>query len=317
MKARIAGVALHLPETVVTNDDLSKIVETNDEWIRTRTGIEERRIFDRNDTALRSSDIATEACKKVLEQTNTSPEEIDGIILGSMYPDYTFPATACVVQANLGCVNAFAYDITAACAFIPFALSQADGYIQLGQAKKVLVIGAELSSRVVNWEDRNTCVLFGDGAAAMLIEASDDESGIITSALKSDGNAEDILTLRVGDPEMGAIAMNGKQVFTMAVTEMSAILNKALDQAGLTLDDVDLLVPHQANVRIIDGVGKKLGINPDKVMVNVQKYGNTSSASVPIALVEAMETGRCKKGDIIATVAIGGGMTWGCNIIRL
>lgn len=312
-RARIAGIGLHLPETVVKNDDFSAFLETNDEWIRTRTGIEERRIFDRTDTNLKASDLAIAAAQKVLAQTGTDPLEIDGIIVGGLNMDYSFPATACVVQGKLGCDNAFAYDVTAACASLPFAISHASLLIESGQCKKILVIGAELISRVLDWTDRNTCVLFGDGAAALLLEPSGSvDQGILATTLKSDGRSAHILTL----PKDGFLKMDGKAVFKVAVTEMAAIVEKTLAAHGYTLEDIDLLIPHQANIRILQATKERLKLRDDQVFVNVQKYGNTSSVSVPLALAEAIEAGRVKKGDLIVTVAIGGGMSWGCNLIR-
>jgi 3-oxoacyl-[acyl-carrier-protein] synthase III len=319
MQAFIRGVEVHLPEAPVSNQDLvSWGVDTNDEWVRSRTGIEQRYVFDRADKDLKSSDIATIAARKVLEKCGISVDEIDGIIVGSMYPDQVFPSTACVVQNNLGCINAFAYDVVAACAFIPFAINQASLMIQAGQAKNILVIGAELSSRVINWEDRNTCVLFGDGAGAILVSASENETdgNVLWSELKSDGRAQNILTLTGPGTEYPYIQMEGQAVFKIAVTEMAAIVKKALNKLNLTTADLNLVVPHQANIRILNATKEKLGLTDEQVFVNVQKYGNTSSASVPLALYEAEKAGRLKKGDLIATVAIGAGMTWGCNIIR-
>lgn len=312
-RARIAGIGLHLPEKVMKNEEFSAFLDTNDEWIRSRTGIEERRIFDRADSSLKASDLAVAAAQKVLAQTGTDPLEIDGIIVGGLNPDWSFPATACVVQGKLGAKNAFAFDLTAACAFLPFALSHASLLIESGQCKKILVIGAELISRILDWSDRNTCVLFGDGAAALLLEPSGSaEEGILATALKSDGRVAEILTL----PKDGCLKMDGKAVFKVAVTEMAAIVEKTLAANGYTLDDVALLIPHQANIRILQATQERLKLRDDQVFVNVHKYGNTSSVSVPLALAEAIESGRVKKGDLIVTVAIGGGMSWGCNLIR-
>ncbi len=316
-RAYIRAVATHVSEQVVTNDDLSRFLDTNDEWIRTRTGIQERRIFDRENKDLKSSDLGAEAARKLLEKTGTDPLEIDAIILGSLHPDYTFPATACVVQAKIGCLNAFAYDITAACAFLPFALNQADMLIRTGQCRKVLVIGAELISRAVDWTDRNTCVLFGDAGAAVLVEATEEENrGILGSHLKSDGRATSILTYHQASAEDPYLRMDGKQVFRMAVTEMAASVRKVLEGIGSSVDQIDLLVPHQANIRILEATGDKLGLPAEKVMVNVQKYGNTSSASIVLALEEALETGRVKSGDLLVLTGIGGGMSWGSVAVR-
>ena len=315
MNAYIESVGVYLPETIVTNDDISKFVDTNDEWIRTRSGIRERRVV--KDDSIRTVDIAAAAALDALKRAGVDPTEVDGIIAGSMYPDQQFPPIACSVQKKIGCGRAFGFDITAACAFIPYALNTAALMIKAGQAKKVLVIGAEISSRIMDWKDRGVCVLFGDGAGALLVSATEDESrGFVGSALNADGKYDHILYLNhLGGPD-AYLRMDGTAVFKLAVTEMSAIIKQALDQAGLKPEDIDLLVPHQANIRIIDSVGTRLGLPPEKVMVNVDRYGNTSSASIPIALYEAVEQGRLKPGMLVAFVAIGGGMTWGCNLIR-
>ncbi|MGL1903940.1 MAG: ketoacyl-ACP synthase III [Fibrobacterales bacterium] len=315
MKAYIRGIDVYLPEKKLTNFDMEKIVDTNDEWIRTRTGIEERRIEE--DQTQTTSEIGARAAKKLIDRLGVDPSEIDGIIAGSMFPDKTFPANACLIQDKLGCTNAFAYDITAACAFIPFAYNSAALQIQAGQAKNILVIGSELSSRVVDWKDRNTCILFGDAAAATLISVSDDESrGFEGSELKSRGSLSHILDL----PQLGKadsyMTMDGSAVFKLAVKELAAITQRVLERAGYTTEDIDLFVPHQANIRIIEAAGKRLGLPIEKVMVNVQKYGNTSSASIPLALYEAEEEGRLKKGDLVAVAGIGGGMSWGCNVFK-
>jgi 3-oxoacyl-[acyl-carrier-protein] synthase-3 len=317
MKAVVSGVAIHLPEKPVPNSELEKLVDTSDEWIRTRTGIQQRYIFDRENKDLKSSDIGAAAARNVLEKTGVHPEDIDGIIVGTMYPDKQFPATACFIQSLLGCKNAFAFDITAACAFLPYAVNVASLMIESGQCKKILVIGAELSSRVTDWTDRNTCVLFGDGAGALLLEASEtNDRGVLASELKSKGAAHDILFLNQLGQEDAYIRMDGKSVFKLAVTEMAAIVEKTLAKAGYTSEDLDLLIPHQANIRILDATVKKLKLREDQVFVNVHKYGNTSSASIPIALFEAEKEGLLKPGQLVALVGIGGGMSWGCNIIR-
>jgi len=315
MKAYIQSVGVSLPDNIVTNDDLSKFVDTNDEWIRTRSGICERRIV--KDDSLTTVDIATAAALNALQRAGVDPTEVDGIIAGSMSPDQQFPPIACSVQKKLGCGRGFAFDITAACGFIPYALNAASLMIQAGQAKKVLVIGAEICSRIMDWKDRGTCVLFGDGAGALLIGTTDEPGrGFVGSALNADGKYDHILYLnKLGGPD-AFLRMDGTAVFKLAVTELAAIAKQALDHAGLKPEDIDLLVPHQANVRIIDSVGSRLGLPAEKVMVNVDRFGNTSSASIPIALFEAIEQGRLKPGMLVCFVAIGGGMTWGCNLIR-
>lgn len=327
IKAIVRGVGVHLPEKPTLNSDLEKFIDTNDEWIRTRTGIEQRYIFDRDLKDLKTSDIAIEASRSLLDQTGVLPEQIDGIILGTMYPDHVFPATACVVQAALGCDNAFAFDLTAACAFYPYAINVASLMIESGQAKNIIVIGSELSSRVTDWSDRNTCVLFGDAGTATLLSASSEykesdrsvdqlQRGVLTSSLKSKGKAQDILNLPNIGMENAFIKMDGRSVFKLAVVEMASIVEKTLAKIGFTPADLDLLLPHQANIRILDATAKKLSLRDDQVFTNVHKYGNTSSASVPLAIYDAMKEGRLKRGDLVATVGIGGGMSWGCNIIR-
>lgn len=315
MNAYIQSVGVYLPDNIVTNDDLAKFVDTNDEWIRTRSGIRERRIV--KDESIRTVDIAAAAALHALERAGIDPSEVDGIIAGSMYPDQQFPPIACSVQKKIGSGRGFAFDITAACGFIPYAVNTAALMIRAGQAKKVLVIGAEISSRIMDWKDRNTCVLFGDGAGALLISATDDDSrGFVGSALSADGKYDHILYLNhLGGPDP-YLRMDGKAVFKLAVTELAAVAKQALENAGLTSADLDLLVPHQANIRIIESVGERLGLPPEKVVVNVDRFGNTSSASIPIALYEAVEQGRLKPGMLIGFVAIGGGMTWGCNLLR-
>ena len=315
MNAYIQSVGVYLPDNIVTNDDLSQFVETNDEWIRTRSGIQERRIL--KDESIRTVDMAAFAAINALERAGVSPEEVDGIIAGSMSPDVQFPAIACQVQTKIGCGRAFGFDITAACGFIPYAVNTACLMIRSGQAKKVLVIGAEVCSRIVDWKDRNTCVLFGDGAGALLISATDESGrGFIDSTLVSDGKYENILYLNQLGAEDSKLRMDGKAVFKLAVTELTAVAKATLEKNGLTGADLDLLIPHQANIRIIDSVRERLGLQPEQVVVNVERFGNTSSASIPIALYEAQEQGRLKPGMLIGFVAIGGGMTWGCNLLR-
>lgn len=315
MNAYISAVGIHLPSEIVTNKDLETVVDTSDEWIRSRSGIEERRI-ERN-SSLQSSDLGALAAKDALNRAGIEPAQVDAIIAGSMYPDFQFPAMGCLIQKKIGAVNAFAYDITAACAFIPFALNTASLLISSGQARHVLVVGAEISSRIMDWTDRNTCVLFGDGAGAILLSATAEPNrGFLGTTLKSDGNQDHILyTKHLGGPD-AFLRMDGKAVFKLAVTEMAAVTKKTLEKAGLTPANLDLLVPHQANIRILEATAERLGIAKEKVVVNVQKYGNTSSASIPLALREAQDSGRLKTGDLFAMVAVGGGMAWGCNLFR-
>lgn len=313
--AVITSVGVYLPEFVATNDELSKTVDTNDEWIKSHTGICERRLV--KDDALTTADIGFFAAKNALEKSGISALEIDGIIAGTMSPDKTFPALSCTIQAKLGCEQAFAFDITAACGFIPPALNTASLMIKAGQAKHILIVGAEICSRIVDWSDRNTCVLFGDGAGALLVSADDSTTrGFVSSALSANGNLANILYLNTLGKQDSFLRMEGTAVYKLAVTELGNITQKALERAGLSLSDIDLFVPHQANTRIIQSVGKRLGLPAEKVFVNVDRYGNTSSASIPIALYEAEKAGVLKRGMLVALAAIGGGMNWGCVLIR-
>jgi 3-oxoacyl-[acyl-carrier-protein] synthase III len=317
MKAAILGVAAHIPQKVVSNRDLESALDTTDEWIFSRTGIRERRIFDLQDTQIKSSDLGIQVAKNLFESTQTSPHEIDAIICGSMYPDYVFPATACVIQAGLGCKNAFAYDLTAACAFVPFALQNASALVETAMAKKVLVIGAELSSRVVDWNDRNTSVLFGDAAGAFLIGPGQEKGLILSSSLGSDGSLANILYLEKGtksDPRY--LFMDGKAVFKTAVQAMTSVAQKVMQKAGRELSEVRYIIPHQANIRIINAVAEKLGFREDQIIANVHKYGNTSSASIPLVLAEAVAQQKIARGDLILLPAIGGGMSWGCTLVQ-
>jgi 3-oxoacyl-[acyl-carrier-protein] synthase-3 len=317
MNAIIKSVGVYLPEFIATNDVLREehSLDTSDEWIKSHSGIAERRIV--KDDNLLTADIGCFAAKNAIEKAGISPSEINGIIAGTMTPDKQFPALACYIQAKLGCNSAFAFDITAACGFIPPALNTAALMIRSGQAKNILVIGAEICSRIMDWSDRNTCILFGDGAAAILLSVSEESNrGFIGAALAADGNLANILYLNTLGAEDSFLRMEGTAVYKLAVSELVAITQKALENAGLSVADIDLFVPHQANIRIIQSVGKRLGLTPEKVMVNVDKYGNTSSASIPIALCEAEQRGYLKPGMLVAMPAIGGGMNWGCTLFR-
>jgi len=317
MNAVIKSVGVYLPEFIATNDELakSKGLDTNDEWVRSRTGIAERRMVQ--DDSILTADVGCFAAKNAIEKAGISPGEIDGIIAGTMSPDKQFPAIACYIQAKLGCGRAFAFDITAACGFIPPALNTAALMIRSGQAKNILVVGAEICSRILDWNDRSTCVLFGDASAAILLSASEDSNrGFVSAALAADGNLADILYLNIIGAEGSFLRMEGTAVYKLAVSELANITKKALENANLSLNDIDLFVPHQANIRIIQSVGKTLGLPAEKIMVNVDRYGNTSSASIPIALYEAEQQGRLKPGMLIAMPAIGGGMNWGCVLFR-
>ena len=320
----ISGVGSYVPEKVLTNYDLSKMVDTNHEWIVSRTGIEERRVVDKDTPC---SDIATKAALKALKDANVKPEEIDLIIVATATPDYIFPATACIVQRNIGAIKAAAFDMSVGCSGFVYALGTGANFISSGVYDKVLVIGAETLSKVVNWNDRNTCILFGDGAGACILEKCEEGYGIQSFELGSDGTNAEVLIIPAGGSKnpasietvtdnLHAIQMDGKEVFKFAVRVLEKATLSALAKAKLELEDLDLLIPHQANTRIIDAAVKKLKISKDKVYVNLNKYGNTSAASIPVAFDEAIREGLVKKGDIIALVAFGAGLTWGSMVIK-
>ncbi len=320
----ISGVGSYVPEKVLTNFDLSQIVDTNNEWIVERTGIEQRRIAEKDVAA---SDLATEAALKALKDAKTGPEEIDLIIVATATPDHTFPATACIVQKNIGAEKSAAFDMSVGCSGFVYALVTGANFIQTGVYKKVLIIGAEVLSKVVDWEDRNTCILFGDGAGACLLERCEDGYGILSYELGSDGSNGEVLILPAGGSRMPAsletvnnrlhsIKMDGKEVFKFAVRVMEKASLNVLEKAGLKLEDLDFLVPHQANIRIIDAARKKLKIDDSKVCVNLNKYGNMSSASIPVSLDEVLKAKRIKKGDNLVLVAFGAGLTWGGVAIK-
>lgn len=324
IRPKITGTGRAVPEKVLTNLDLEKIVDTSDEWIVTRTGIRERRIASEGEY---TSTFASLAAKRALEAAGVAPEEIDLIIVGTLTPDFPFPATACIVQQEIKATNAFCFDLSAACSGFIYALSTAEKFMASGQVKKALVIGAEVLSRIVDWTDRNTCLLFGDGAGAVVLEAVEGESGILSSHMHSDGNYWEILyqkgagsrypaTQQNLDDRMVYLTMQGNEVFKLAVRAMGEVCQEALEANGLTADQVNLFIPHQANQRIVDSVGKRLGITGERVFVNLDRYGNTSAASIPIALDEAVRAGRLKEGDLLLLTAFGGGLTWGSSVVR-
>lgn len=322
--SKIIGLGYYIPPKILTNADLEKMVETSDEWITTRTGIKERHIAE---DGVGSSDLGKEACLRALKNANIDALDIDLLIVATISPDMIFPATACVIQENIGAKNAAAFDISAACSGFSYALMIADQFIRSKTYEKILVVAAETLTHFVDWEDRGTCVLFGDGAGAAVVGASDGESGLLSSYIGSDGMYVDLLKIPAGGSVMPAsertlnerqhyIHMAGREVFKIAVRSMESAALEALDRAGLSKDDIDLLIPHQANLRIISAVGDKLGLPEEKVFVNVDKYGNMSAATLIIALCEAVEQGRVKKGSIVVFSAFGGGFTWGANVIR-
>lgn len=308
MNAGILGLGRYLPDKIVTNADLEKIMDTSDEWIRTRTGIEERRIA--NDD-IDTSDMAYEAAKAALKNAEISAEEIDMILVATVTPDQSFPSVACMIQEKLGAMKAAAMDVSAACAGFMYAMITAQQFIKTGAYKHVLIVGVEKLSKVTNWEDRNTAVLFGDGAGAAVLGPVTEGKGVLSFELGADGTGGKHL-LQEGD----FIHMNGREVFKFAVRQMGESSLGVLDKAGLTKEDVDLLVPHQANIRIMEASRERLGLPLEKMTKTVHKYGNTSSASIPMALVEEMEAGRIKDNDLIVMVGFGGGLTWGAIALR-
>jgi 3-oxoacyl-[acyl-carrier-protein] synthase-3 len=307
------------PESVLTNDDLSKMVDTNDQWIRERTGIRERRIAHEGDS---TSSLAVEASIKALTVANLRPTDLDLIICATSTPDYIFPATACLVQDQLGATKAGAFDLLAACSGFIYAINMAAQAIRSGSIQNALVIGSETLSRFVNWKDRNTCILFGDGAGAFVLQASEKPGGVYSAVMHSDGSGGDLLTLQGGGSRHPAteatvhegkhfIEMDGKEVFRFATRVMASATHEALDAAGMTLEEIQWIVPHQANIRIIDAAARGLKLPMERFIVNIDRYGNTSTASIPIAMVEAVEKGQIKAGDKLVMVGFGAGLTWG------
>jgi len=324
-RSRIAGTGRFLPERVMTNHEMEALVDTSDEWIRTRTGIGERRIADK-DTG--TADMGARAAMKALEEADVAPDELDLILVSTATPDRLLPSTACEVQAILGATRAGAYDFATACSGFLYGLSMATGHIAAGQAEKVLVVAAEKMSSIVDWGDRTTCVLFGDGAGAAVVEPAEDGRGILSSFMRSDGTLADLLhrpaggaripiDLAVLDERNHLVRMAGKEIFKSAVRSMAEAADQALQRAGVRAEEIDLLVPHQANIRIIEATAKYAGIPMEKVFVNVDRYGNMSSASVPVALDEAREQGRLGEGALALMVAFGAGLTWAANVVRL
>lgn len=323
---KITGTGSYLPPRVVTNADLEKLVQTSDEWITTRTGIKERRIAD---DATATSDLAIEAAKRALGEAKVLPENLDAIIVATVTPDMVFPSTACFVQKALKAQNAASFDIAAACSGFIYGLSIAKSYIESGLYKTILLIGAETLSKVTDWQDRNTCVLFGDGAGAVVLERSTtDQNSILSVYLGADGSYDNLLNLPAGgsrnpttlktvENRLHFMKMEGKEVFKIAVTKMTESAEKALELAGKKCEDIALLIPHQANLRIIEAIAKRLQFQREKVFVNLHKYGNISAATTIIALDEARREGLVKSGDLVELVAFGGGFTWGATVIQL
>ncbi|MGH6950794.1 MAG: beta-ketoacyl-ACP synthase III [Vitreimonas sp.] len=319
MRSVLLGVGSHLPTRVVTNEELAKRVDTSDEWIVERTGIRRRHIAADDE---RTSDLACAAAVNALKASRRDARDIDLIVLATATPDLTFPATAARVQAELGITQGAAFDLQAVCSGFVFALATADNFLTRGQFKRALVIGAETFSRIVDWEDRGTCVLFGDGAGAVVLEAqaNADDRGVISTFLRTDGRMHDLLYVDGGPSEtntVGKVRMIGNAVFRNAVEHISGAMLEACARANIGLDAVDWFVPHQANQRILDGVARKLGIPVEKVVSTVAEHGNTSAASVPLALDTAVRDGRIKPGDLVLMEALGGGLTWGAALVRV
>ncbi|MBD3400667.1 MAG: beta-ketoacyl-ACP synthase III [Candidatus Coatesbacteria bacterium] len=321
--AGITGIGSYLPEKVLTNHDLEKLVETSDEWIKTRTGMSERHIAADDQAA---SDLSLIAARRALESAGLEAAALDAIVLATVCPDYLFPSTACVLQDKLGAVNAGGFDLSAGCAGFASSLAVADGLIKSGQCEHVLVVGVEVLSRVTNWEDRGTCVLFGDGAGAAVVSAVEEE-GVLANYLRADGSGGRFLIQPAGgsanpathetvERKMHYIHMSGGDVFKAAVRAMVEAALNVLEQAGYKPEDLDLLVPHQANIRIIEGVRKRLKVPKERAFVNIERQANTSAATIPICLDEAYRNGRLKRGDLVCTTTFGAGFTWAGNLLR-
>lgn len=320
LRAVVKGVGHYLPERVVPNSEFEATLDTNDEWIRARSGIERRHFAAKTET---TSSMASAAARAALKKANLTPSDIDAIVVATSTPDLTFPSVATMVQADLGMENGFAFDVQAVCAGFVYALSTANALILADQAKRVIVIGAETFSRIMDWTDRGTCVLFGDGAGALILEGQEGDGtpadrGILSTDLNSDGRLKDLLYVDggVSTGTTGYLRMQGNQVFRHAVEKLASTATKAMERAGITADDVDWIVPHQANIRIIQGTAKKLGLPMEKVVVTVQDHGNTSAASIPLALSVGHARGQIQDGDLIVTEAIGGGLAWGAVVLR-
>ncbi len=325
MGSKIIGLGMFAPPKILTNAELERIVDTNDAWITERTGIKERHIAEGGTP---NSDVALQASLRALADAGVDPAEIDIVVVGTCTPDMPLPSTACFLQMKLGATRAFAVDMNAACSGFLYSLSTADALIRAGRGKKALVLGSEILSTVTNYTDRATCILFGDGAGAVVLDESADDEGVLSCHLHSDGRLWELIhapgggTLHPYSPEtsedhMHCIRMAGNETFKHAVTKLVDVANEALERNRVGVSDVSLFVPHQANLRIINAVGKRLGIPDERVYVNLSRYGNTSAASIPIALAEARANGRLKKGDLVLLAAFGAGLTWGSALVRI
>jgi 3-oxoacyl-[acyl-carrier-protein] synthase-3 len=321
MRSQVVGCGAYLPARIVSNDELARRIDTTDEWITTRTGIKQRHVAADGEL---TSDLAVKAAQRALTAAGIDAREVDAVVLATTTPDQTFPATATRVQARLGIGHGFAFDVQAVCSGFVFALAVADNFLKLGQARTALVIGAETFSRILDWTDRSTCVLFGDGAGAVVLRAAPGngngkDRGVLSTHLHSDGRLHDALYVDGGPSSTGTagvVRMNGPEVFKHAVAKLASVVEEALAANGLTGADIDWLVPHQANKRIIDGMGRKLGLGANRVVTTVDRHANTSAASIPLALAEASDDGRLQAGQLVLIEAIGGGLSWGASVIR-
>ncbi len=321
LRSVVRGVGAYLPKRVMTNDDLAKIVDTTDEWIVERSGIRSRHIAADGEL---TSDLGIAAARQALVRAGIDPVEIDLVVCATATPDKTFPATAVRIQAALGVTKGAAFDVQAVCSGFVYAMTVADNFLKTGQFKRAIVVGAETFSRILDWTDRGTCVLFGDGAGAVVLEAQPhhgtrEDRGIIATRIRSDGRYEDMLYVDGGPGStktVGHLRMNGREVFRHAVQKISGVIEETLVETGYAADEIDLYVPHQANARILDGIAKKLGVDPKKIMMTLEKHGNTSAASIPLALNQAFEEHRLKEGSLVLMEAMGGGFTWGAVLVR-
>ena len=321
--ANITAVGKYLPKNILTNADFEKMVDTNDEWIRTRTGIQERRIVDKGQASV---EMSINAIQQILDSRDLDPTEIDAIIVGTVTPDMLFPSCAALIQYQIGATNAWGYDLSAACSGFIFALQSGSALIESGQCEKVIIVGVDTMSSILDYEDRNTCILFGDGAGAVLLEPSE-EYGIIDGIMRVDGGGGEFLKIPGGgslhrtnhetvDKKMHYIQQDGRTVYKFAVKGMADVSYEVASRNNLTNDDIDLFIPHQANKRIIDAAAKRLGLPDEKVLINIDKYANTTAATIPIGIVEAVETKRLKKGDNLILASFGAGFTWGATYIK-
>jgi 3-oxoacyl-[acyl-carrier-protein] synthase-3 len=320
LRSQVAGCGGYLPERIVTNSELASRLDTSDEWIRQRTGIGERRVAAPGEL---TSDLAYRAASRALDSAGMKGSDLDLLVVATATPDNTFPATAAKVQARLGMTRGAAFDVQAVCAGFIFALAVADNALRLGQARTALVIGAETFSRILDWEDRGTCVLFGDGAGALVLKvvpaSSPGSRFVLSNHLHSDGRQYDILYVDGGPSSTGSsgyLRMEGREVFRQAVQRLSEVVDEALRANNLAATDIDWLVPHQANSRIIDGMGRKLGLSAEKIVMTIERHANTSAASIPLALAEAVDDGRIRPGDLVLMEALGGGLSWGASLVR-